>query len=61
MHSFGLQITNGIPILEFTNNKADREFIGLEKTLIEMAEVPDVRDYLTEKLQLARVLDIPES
>ena len=34
VHSFGLQITNGIPILEFLDNKNDKELLGLEKTLI---------------------------
>lgn len=45
-HSFGLQVTNGIPILEFLANSEDRELQGLEKMLIEMSTVPDVRDYL---------------
>jgi CTD small phosphatase-like protein 2 len=34
VHSFGFQIDNGIPILDFTNNKDDRELIGLEAMLI---------------------------
>lgn len=34
VHSFGLQLTNGIPILEFLDNKQDKELQGLEKTLI---------------------------
>lgn len=29
IHSFGLQLYNGIPILEFTSNKQDRELKGL--------------------------------
>lgn len=29
VHSFGLQIENGIPILDFTNNKEDKELLGL--------------------------------
>ena len=33
VHSFGLQITNGIPILEFTDNKEDKELKGLEPML----------------------------
>lgn len=45
-HSFGLQVTNGIPILQFLANSEDRELQGLEKMLIEMSTVPDVRDYL---------------
>jgi CTD small phosphatase-like protein 2 len=45
-HSFGLQITNGIPILEFLNNKNDRELQGLEKTLIELSTKDDVREHI---------------
>jgi CTD small phosphatase-like protein 2 len=37
VHSFGLQLENGIPILEFLNNKNDKELLGLEETLKEMA------------------------
>lgn len=29
VHSFGLQLTNGVPILEFTNNKKDKELQNL--------------------------------
>lgn len=34
VHSFGLQIENGVPILCFTNQKNDKELLGLEKMLI---------------------------
>lgn len=61
VHSFGLQINNGIPILEFLNNKNDRELLGLEKTLIELSTKEDVREHLEEKLRLKSVLDISES
>ena len=42
IHSFGLQLENGIPILDFTDNKNDMELYGLEKLLIEMVNAPDV-------------------
>lgn len=29
VHCFGLQLDNGIPIIEFTNNREDKELIGL--------------------------------
>ncbi len=61
VHSFGLQITNGIPILEFLNNKQDRELQGMEKMLIELSTKDDVRDYLQDKLKLKEVLDVNES
>ena len=41
-------------------NREDRELQGLEKMLIEMCTVTDVRDYLEEKLALKSVLDIEE-
>lgn len=46
VHSFGLQLDNGIPILEFTNNREDKELIGLEKLLMELKSVADVRKVL---------------
>ena len=29
IHSFGLQLDNGIPILQFLNNKEDKELKGI--------------------------------
>ncbi len=55
-HSFGLQVSNGVPILEFLNNPQDKELQGIEKMLIEASEVHDVRDYLEDKLALRKVL-----
>jgi CTD small phosphatase-like protein 2 len=46
VHSFGLQLDNGIPILDFTDNKHDRELLGLEKILIEAKGAEDVREFL---------------
>lgn len=58
VHSFGLQITNGIPILEFLDNKLDRELQGIEKMLVELTTKEDVRDTLEAKLRLKEVVDI---
>lgn len=60
VHSFGLQIENGIPILEFLDNKNDKELKGIEHILKELAHVDDVRVHLREKLQLKEVLQINE-
>ena len=60
IHSFGLQIDNGIPILEYLKGKEDKELLGLENMLIEMAEMEDVRDYLRSKLDLKKNLLIRE-
>jgi CTD small phosphatase-like protein 2 len=56
VHSFGLQIENGIPILDFTSNKEDRELLGLEKLLMEMRNVVDVRDFLRQRVALRKCL-----
>lgn len=58
VHSFGLQIRNGVPILEFLDNADDCEFIGLQKLLIEASSKEDVRDFFDEKLKLKEVLEI---
>ena len=60
VHSFGLQIENGIPILEYLKGREDKELMGLETVLTEMAEVEDVRDYLRTKLELRKNLQIHE-
>lgn len=52
VHSFGLQLENGIPILEFLDNKDDQELKGIQPMLKQLAEVDDVRTYLRENLQL---------
>ena len=52
LHSFGLQIDNGIPILEFIDNKRDRELLHLQKHLLLLAEQDDVRVMNKEVLKL---------
>ena len=56
VHSFGLQIDNGIPILDFTNNKDDRELLGVEKILLELRNVEDVRDFLRNRIGLKKCI-----
>ena len=60
VHSFGLQINNGVPILEFLDSKNDRELQAIEPLLIEASKQTDSRVYLEEKLSLKSVLDTPE-
>ncbi len=60
VHSFGLQINNGIPILEFTNDEHDKELKGLENFLIEIKDADDVRVAIEEKLQLKAMLQLTE-
>jgi len=51
-HSFGFQIDNGIPILEFLNDRKDRELKHLYDHLLEGLYVDDVRVFNRKKLQL---------
>jgi CTD small phosphatase-like protein 2 len=52
VHSFGFQIENGVPILEWTGNKNDQELKHLADYLIDAKKYDDVRDYNREKLNL---------
>lgn len=60
VHSFGLQIDNGIPILDFIDNKEDKELLGLEKILLELKDVTDVREFIKNKISLRKCLEISE-
>ena len=51
-HSFGFQIENGIPILEWFNDQNDTELKFLTKYLLEALNYDDFRSYNREKLKL---------
>ena len=51
-HSFGFQIENGIPILEWFNDQNDTELKFLTKYLLEALNCDDFRSYNREKLKL---------
>lgn len=51
-HSFGFQIDNGIPILEFHNDKKDRELRYLADYLMEAFAYEDLREFNKAKLRL---------
>lgn len=57
-HSFGFQIENGVPILEFHNDKTDQELKHLSQYLIEAAQVDDVREFNKQKLKLIELADM---
>lgn len=56
-HSFGLQIDNGIPILEFTDNKKDEELKYLTDYLLEAYHSEDVREFNRNKLRLKELAE----
>lgn len=47
-YSFFLQMSNGVPIIPFYDNKEDRELLKLKEFLIPLAQVEDVRDHISE-------------
>lgn len=55
-HSFGFQIANGIPILEWVNEKDDSELKYLTKYLLEGLGYDDLRVYNREKLKLEELI-----
>jgi len=51
-HSFGLQIDNGIPILEFQNDRKDRELKYIYDYLLGALYVDDLRAFNKKNLKL---------
>lgn len=51
-HSFGFQIDNGIPILEFHNDRKDKELKYLMNYLLEAFNYDDVREFNKKQLKL---------
>jgi CTD small phosphatase-like protein 2 len=52
LHSFGFQIENGIPILEWTGNKVDEELKHLAEYLHSIYKEPDLRVCLRDRFRL---------
>lgn len=55
VHSFGFQIENGVPILEFTNDTSDMELRYLADYLLKGHYYSDLRDYNRENLRLVEM------
>lgn len=58
VHSFGFQVENGVPILEFTEDKKDEELKYLADYLLEAAKYDDVREFNKAKLKLRELADM---
>lgn len=56
-HSFGFQLENGIPILEWKNDPTDEELKLLTKYLLEGLKEDDLRLYNRKKFHLAEIID----
>jgi len=52
VHSFGFQVENGVPILEWTGNRSDQELKFLADYLVAATKHDDLREYNKEKLRL---------
>lgn len=52
VHSFGLQLENGVPILEWNGEKEDKELNYLMDYLVEASYAEDLREFNAEHLKL---------
>lgn len=52
VHSFGLQVDNGIPILEYKNNEKDTELLHVGDMLMEAKDEDDVRKFIQKRIAL---------
>ena len=59
-HSFGLQISNGVPIKTWKNDPNDCELKYLTDYLIEASFQDDIRVYNERKLKLASLASLKE-
>ena len=57
VHSFGLQLSNGIPIVTWKNDKKDCELKYLTDYLIEAAFVDDTRRYIQRKFFMEEMIN----
>lgn len=60
VHSFGFQLENGFPILEFTDDDKDEELLHLADFLLEIAPEDDLRVALQNKLRLRELASFEE-
>jgi CTD small phosphatase-like protein 2 len=58
-HSFGLQISNGVPIVEWRGAKDDQELRYLAEYLIEASTQSDLRKFNEERLRLHQLAEMP--
>lgn len=56
-HSFGFQIENGIPILEWFDDEKDEELKYLQEYLIKLSKADDMRQMNAQNLKLNELID----
>ncbi len=57
VHSFGFQVENGVPIIEWTGDKTDQELRYLMEYLLEAKKADDMREFNKQKLKLCQIVD----
>ena len=55
--SFGVQLSNGIPIIPFKHDKTDEEFLYLKNFLLEYYSLDDLRDSVRAAFSLEEMSD----
>lgn len=55
VHSFAFNVDNGIPILEWRNQKEDDEFLYMIEYLKDLATAEDTRRYNRDHIRLSEV------
>jgi CTD small phosphatase-like protein 2 len=58
VHSFGLQVDNGVPIVEYHDDPRDEELLYLQDYLRAASQEPDLRAFNRKNLGLARMIDL---
>jgi len=56
IHSFGFQIDNGIPIIEYHGDRNDQELLHLADYLLKAKDAKDIRQFNREQLLLHKML-----
>ena len=52
VYSFGLNLDNGIPILEYTGDPNDRELVNLQEYLIKVSKCDDIPSFNRKNFKL---------
>lgn len=55
VYSFGAQLSNGVPICPFKDDKEDREFLYLMNYLLKMKDYDDMRELNKEAFRMEQV------
>ena len=55
VYCFGLQLSNGVPVMPFKEDKSDREFESLTRFLVRISTQDDVRYTLSDAFSLQAI------